>query len=132
MRGSRDRLTEHRLLDLVRLRRNDHVYGQKRAHTAPCPSLTAPRCPARREDLASTSGARRRGLHGGVDSDLDFLVVEPEEDDGSEAVRLMRALRDLRVSADVIVVSERYAEEWREVRGRLVHAALSEGRVLTD
>jgi len=76
-------------------------------------------------------GSHARG-EAGADSDLDFLVVKPEEDDGSEAVRLMRALRDLRVSADVIVVSERYAEEWREVRGSLVHAALSEGRVLTD
>lgn len=64
-------------------------------------------------------------------SDLDFLVIEPgEDDDGSEAVRLMRALRDLRVPADVIVVSEQYANEWREVRGSVVHAALSEGRVL--
>jgi hypothetical protein len=39
-------------------------------------------------------------------------------------------LRDLRVPADVIVVSERYAEEWRDVRGTLVHAALSHGRLL--
>ena len=50
--------------------------------------------------------------------------------DGGEAVRLMRVLRDLRVTADVIVVSERYAEDWRDVRGTLVHAALSQGRVL--
>ncbi len=64
-------------------------------------------------------------------SDLDFLVVEPEvDDDGGEAVRLMRVLRDLRVPADVIVVSERYAEDWRDVRGTLVHDALSQGRVL--
>lgn len=47
-----------------------------------------------------------------------------------EAVRLMRVLRDLRVPADVIVVSERYADDWRDVRGTLVHAALSQGRVL--
>jgi len=43
----------------------------------------------------------------------------------------MRELRDLRVPAEVIVVSDRYLEDWREVRGSLVHAALSEGRVLT-
>ena len=65
-------------------------------------------------------------------SDLDFLVVEPEVDDaGAEAVRLMRVLRDLRVPTDVIVVSERYAEDWRDVRGTLVHAALSQGRLLS-
>lgn len=32
--------------------------------------------------------------------------------------------------ADVIVISREYAERWREVRGGLVHAALSQGRVL--
>jgi hypothetical protein len=65
-------------------------------------------------------------------SDLDFLVVETEvDDDGAEAVRLMRVLRDLRVPTDVIVVSERYAEDWRDVRGTLVHAALSQGRLLS-
>jgi uncharacterized protein len=64
-------------------------------------------------------------------SDVDFLVVEPEVDnEAEESVRLHRTLRDLRVPADVIVVSREYAERWREVRGGLVHAALSQGRVL--
>jgi hypothetical protein len=31
---------------------------------------------------------------------------------------------------DVIVVSRDYAERWRDVRGGLVHAALSQGLVL--
>jgi uncharacterized protein len=75
-------------------------------------------------------GSHARG-EPGPHSDLDFLVVEPEVgDDGREAVRLMRVLRDLRVPADVIVVSERYAEDWRNVRGSIVHAAFSQGRVL--
>jgi len=75
-------------------------------------------------------GSHARG-EAGADSDLDLLVVEPEvADAGREAVRLMRALRDLRVPAEVIVVSDHYVEVWREVRGSLVHAALSEGRVL--
>jgi len=39
--------------------------------------------------------------------------------------------RARRVPTDVIVVSERYAEDWRGVRGTLVHAALSQGRLLT-
>src|SRR5215207_1993680 len=59
-------------------------------------------------------------------SDLDFLVVEPEVDnEAEESVRLHRTLRDLRVPADVIVVSRAYADRWREVPGGLVHAALS-------
>lgn len=67
----------------------------------------------------------------GRHSDLDFLVVEPAvEHAGEESVRLRRALRGLGISADVIVVSEQHAADWRGVRGSLVHAALSEGRVL--
>lgn len=64
-------------------------------------------------------------------SDLDFLVVEPDVSDGAEeSVRLRRTLRGLGVPADVIVISERHAEDWRDVRGSLVHTALQEGRVL--
>ena len=65
------------------------------------------------------------------DSDLDFLVVERDvEDRPAEQVRLRRELRPLGVPVDVIVVSERYAEEWGPARGSMVHAALTEGRVL--
>jgi hypothetical protein len=45
-------------------------------------------------------------------------------------VRLHRALRDLRLPAEVLVVSLEYAERWREVRGGVVHAAFLQGRVL--
>jgi predicted nucleotidyltransferase len=64
-------------------------------------------------------------------SDIDFLVVEPEiANEAEESVRLQRILRDLRLPTDVIVVSRDYADRWRDVRGGLVHAALSHGRVL--
>lgn len=64
-------------------------------------------------------------------SDVDFLVIEPHvEDEAGESVRLRRALRDLRLPVEIIVVSSRYAEDWAEVRGSLVHAAPSQGRVL--
>jgi predicted nucleotidyltransferase len=64
-------------------------------------------------------------------SDVDFLVVEPEvADEAEESVRLHRTLRDLRLPVDVIVVSREYADRWRGVRGGLVHAAMSQGRVL--
>jgi predicted nucleotidyltransferase len=75
-------------------------------------------------------GSHARG-DANLHSDVDFLVVEPEvENEAEESVRLHRTLRDLRVPADVIVVSREYADRWREVRGGLVHAALSQGRVL--
>jgi uncharacterized protein len=64
-------------------------------------------------------------------SDIDVLVIEPDvENTALESVRLMRALRDLRLPIEVVVVSEHEAAEWRDVRGSLVHAALAEGRVL--
>jgi uncharacterized protein len=64
-------------------------------------------------------------------SDVDFLVVEPDVDDeAGESVRLLRELRDLRIPADVVVVDRRYAEQWAGVRGSVVHAALSHGRVM--
>jgi predicted nucleotidyltransferase len=66
-------------------------------------------------------------------SDIDFLVVEPEiANEAEESVRLHRTLRDLRMPANIIVVSREYADRWREVRGSLVHAALSEGRILAN
>lgn len=75
-------------------------------------------------------GSHARG-EAGPRSDLDFLVVEPEVDDvAAESVRLRRALRGLRIAADVVVVSERDVEDWRDVRGSLVHAALADGHVL--
>ena len=64
-------------------------------------------------------------------SDVAFLVIEPEvANEAEESVRLQRTLRDLRVPSTVIVVSRDYADRWREVRGGLVHAAFSQGRVL--
>jgi predicted nucleotidyltransferase len=75
-------------------------------------------------------GSHARG-EAGPHSDVDFLVVEPEvANEAEESVRLHRTLRDLRMPADVIVVSRDYADRWREVRGGLVHVAFSQGRVL--
>jgi uncharacterized protein len=76
-------------------------------------------------------GSHARG-EAGPHSDADFLVIEPEvANEAEESVRLHRTLRDLRLPADVIVVSRDYAERWRNVRGGLVHAALSQGRILS-
>jgi predicted nucleotidyltransferase len=64
-------------------------------------------------------------------SDLDFLVIEPEvQSRHAEAVRLRRSLRGLLVPVDVIVASNGQVDQWGDVRGTVIHAALSEGRVL--
>jgi uncharacterized protein len=77
-------------------------------------------------------GSHARG-RADAGSDLDLLVIEPVE--GSrhrEMVRLRAALDPLRVPADVVVVTEEHVEAWGSVPGTLIHAALSEGRVLAE
>lgn len=65
------------------------------------------------------------------DSDLDLLVIEEHpQDRHHEIVRLQRALAHLGVPADVVVVSQRQADEWRAVQGTMIREALTEGRVL--
>jgi predicted nucleotidyltransferase len=65
------------------------------------------------------------------DNDLDFLVIEPEvENPALESVRLRRVLADVLVPMDIIVASEHRVQEWRDVRGSLIHAALTGGREL--
>lgn len=62
-------------------------------------------------------GSQARG-EAGPQSDIDFLVIEPEvANEAEESVRLHRTLRDLRMPADIIVVSREYADRWCEVRG---------------
>jgi predicted nucleotidyltransferase len=73
-------------------------------------------------------GSRARG-EADSRSDYDILVVEPAVDDpAGESVRLRRTLRGMGLFADIVVVSEDEVEQWREVRGSLIHTALSEGR----
>lgn len=65
------------------------------------------------------------------ESDLDFLVIEATvENRAKEMVRLRRALRPLRVSADVLVYSRTEVNQWGHQPGTALYWALREGRVL--
>ena len=67
------------------------------------------------------------------DSDVDFLVVEPEvTDQHGEMVRLRDALRPLRLPADVVVTSRQVFEAWRDTPNNLLHEAACEGRALHE
>jgi predicted nucleotidyltransferase len=77
-------------------------------------------------------GSRARG-DANARSDFDFLVVERDVADRfAETVRLGRVLGRLLIPADVVVVSERYAEKWAPVSGTLVHEAMSQGQVIAE
>ena len=66
------------------------------------------------------------------DSDLDFLVIEPDVVSSvSEMTRLRDVLRPLRISADVLVTSTERFERLREVPGTVYHEAAGEGRVFS-
>jgi len=63
------------------------------------------------------------------DSDVDFLVIEPEVTaKHSEMVRLRSVLDPLRIAADVIVMSRRDYEYWADNPGTLSYEAHQEGR----
>ena len=63
-------------------------------------------------------------------SDLDVLVVEPEvTDQWEEMVRLRRALRPIRLAADVIVVSQKTFDKWADTPNTILYEAAHEGRV---
>lgn len=69
----------------------------------------------------------------GPDSDLDFLVLEDDVPDRlGESVRLRRALGNLGVPVDVIVMDKALAARRARVPGSMVHAALREGRVVAE
>jgi len=74
-------------------------------------------------------GSRARGDHDG-DSDVDFLVVEPElESRREEMVRLRDVLRPLRIPVDVLVASAMAFERWADTPGTVLYEAKQEGRV---
>jgi len=77
-------------------------------------------------------GSRARG-EAGDESDLDFLVIERSVDDRiAEAVRLRRALGDLGVPVDIVVLDEALAARRGKVPGTMVHNALRDGRVVAE
>ena len=67
-------------------------------------------------------------------SDLDFLVVEPEVKDRiGEMVRLRAALEpllaELLLPVDVLVVSAERFDYWRDTPNTVIHQAANRGRV---
>lgn len=65
------------------------------------------------------------------DSDLDLLIVEEKvTTQQDEALRLDRALGDLMLPIDLIVVSEAQLNRYSNVPGTIYYHSVREGRVL--
>ena len=74
-------------------------------------------------------GSEARG-DAGPDSDLDFLVIEPEvEDRMGEMARLSKVLAPLMIPTDVLVVSAERFEYWKDTPNTVYHRAVREGKV---
>jgi predicted nucleotidyltransferase len=72
------------------------------------------------------SGARGEAKKG---SAFDFLVVEPKVTSRREEIlRLLDALRPLRIPVDLLVVSQKTYEEWADTPSTLLYEAVREGR----
>lgn len=67
------------------------------------------------------------------ESDLDLLVVlEKVTARRAAMVRLLDALRSLRVPVDVLVYSEEEVRDWGHLPGTVLYEALTEGKVLYE
>lgn len=67
------------------------------------------------------------------ESDLDFLVVEPiVERRRAEMVRLRQVLRPLGIPVDVLVVSVKVFDAWKDQPNNVIHEAARHGQVFTN
>jgi len=74
-------------------------------------------------------GSHGRGK-GGEQSDLDFLVIEPEvKARRREMARLRDVLRPLQIPVDIIVVSRKTFEKWADTPGTVLYEAARQGRI---
>lgn len=64
-------------------------------------------------------------------SDLDFLIVKKElKARRMETVRLRDVLSPLRIPVDVVVISEKTYQEWKDAPGTIIYEAIQEGMVV--
>jgi len=77
-------------------------------------------------------GSHARG-EAHADSDVDFLVIEPKvEDRHREWSRLRRALGDIQVPVDIVVLDKTLAARRAKVPGTMVYHAFRDGRVISQ
>lgn len=72
--------------------------------------------------------------HGHLNSDLDILVVTGDEIENSrkESVRIRKALNDIIMSMDILVIPESRLKELADVPGLIYKEALETGKVVYE
>ena len=77
-------------------------------------------------------GSQARG-NGGVESDLDLMVVMNEVGDPvKESVRLRRLLRGMIMAVDVVVVDGGKFDYWKDTPGNVFYEAAHTGRLIYE
>lgn len=81
-------------------------------------------------------GSRAAGT-GGMDSDVDFLVVESEPFHSGrsrrhESARIWKSLSRFDIPIDILLFSNDEVEEWRHSLNHIVSRALREGRTVYE
>ena len=65
------------------------------------------------------------------DSDLDLLIIKDQvSSPRDEAARIYRALANMLISVDVVVVSKSYVQRYGDLIGTVVRPAIREGKVI--
>jgi len=67
-----------------------------------------------------------------INSDLDVLVIVDRELPSyrDESVRIRRALRDIHMPMDILVISEKKFQELSQIEGLVYHEILNTGEVV--
>ena len=67
------------------------------------------------------------------DSDADLMVVMTPKGSKREQTRaIYREISAMGLPKDIVVVTPREIEEYKNIRGTLIHDALQEGKILYD
>lgn len=75
-------------------------------------------------------GSRARGDFGS-DSDVDLLIIKDNiESTHVETSRIYRALSEMPVPVDIVVVRPSYVAKYKDIVGTIIRPALREGKVL--
>lgn len=79
-------------------------------------------------------GSRARGDNN-PESDLDLLIIQKDDfskikNRWDETIKIRKALRNFRISKDILLFSEAEVEYWKDSINHIIPTCLKEGKVL--